>query len=570
MQMVRGETKMSKFYAIKQIRADNGKSAGRVDIYGEISATEFWGDEKTPSQFIADLNKLGTVSEIEIHIFSPGGDPFAALAIYAEMKRRTETIKVYIDGIAASAATLILCAGDTVYMDETAMLMVHNPYQPIFFAGLNADDARKLADELDKIREPMITAYMKKSGKTNEEVIALMDGETGKGTWLTAEESIAFGLADELTPDNKKPLEVAASVAPGIYNFMGHKVDLTMFEMAAEKTAGIINAKRGGNVMAFWNRKRKPAAKNQPRAEIVFTETVCPSCGGAVNLNIETGEVIVGQAQGQSEKPEGQTPAQAKVFARRMPSNVRAALFTVQCPHCGQEYVWDTDANQDGAEGTETNETVPLGQAEGEGKSEPTAPAKPQAPAQSPAPAPGAAPGASAKLALKPKAEMATAICPECGSEFMYDTATVQTGTDTAGTEGYVLTCPECNAQFVEPFVAASPESIPVGTSAQAVYRMGVRAERERMLALDEMALAAPEKENMIFAAKRSGSSVEAMSRNIIKALVANKEDRSRNQFIQALQRDVDTSGVQNLRQPQHHDKKAAFADSVFEKLNNR
>jgi plasmid stability protein len=99
---------------------------------------------------------------------------------------------------------------------------------------------------------------------------------------------------------------------------------------------------------------------------------------------------------------------------------------------------------------------------------------------------------------------------------------------------------------------------------------MGVRAERERMLALDEMALATPEKENMIFAAKRSGSSVEAMSRNIIKALVANKEDRARNQFIQALQRDVDTSGVQNLRQPQRHDKKMAFADSVFEKLNNR
>jgi ATP-dependent Clp protease protease subunit len=561
-----------KFYAIKKIRAQTGQEIGRINIYGEISATEFWGDEKTPSGFIADLNKLGAVSEIEIHIFSPGGDPFAALAIYAEMKRRTEKINVYIDGIAASAATLILCAGDTVYMDETAMLMVHNPYQPVFFAGLNADDARKLADELDKIREPMITAYMKKSGKTNEEVIALMDGGDGKGTWLTAEESIAFGLADELTPDNKKPLEAAASVSPGVYNFMGRKIDLTMFEMAAEKTAGIINAKRGGNVMAFWNRKGKSAAQTQPRAEIVFTETVCPSCGGAVNLNTETGEVIAGHAQGQPEEPEGHTPEGAKAFARRMPSNVRAALFTVQCPHCGQDYVWDTDANQDGAEGTETNETSPLGQPEGEGKNEPAAPAKPQAPAQPPASAPGAgaAPGASAKLPPKPRAELAAAACPECGNEFMYDTAAAQTGTDAAGTEGYVLTCPECNAQFVEPFAAASPESIPVGASAQAAYRMGVRAERERMLALDEMALAAPEKENMILAAKRSGSSVEAMSRNIIKALAANKEDRGRNQFIQALQRDVDASGVQNLRRPQHHDKKAAFADSVFENLNNR
>jgi ATP-dependent Clp protease protease subunit len=225
---------MAKFYSICRIKAQDGGSAGRVDIYGEISAVEFWGDEKTPSQFIADLNALGPVSEIEVHIFSPGGDPFAALAIYSEIKRRAETVNVYIDGIAASAATLILCAGDKVYMDETAMLMVHNPYQLICFTGMNAEAARELADELDKIREPMITAYMKKSGKTREEIIALMDGETGSGTWLTAEEAIEFGLADEYTPEAKKPLEVAARVAPGIYNYKGYKIDLTGFDKAAE------------------------------------------------------------------------------------------------------------------------------------------------------------------------------------------------------------------------------------------------------------------------------------------------------------------------------------------------
>ena len=568
---------MGKFYAIKKIRAENGTTAGRIDIYGEISAQEFYGDEKTPSQFIAELNKLGAVSEIEIHIFSPGGDPFAALAIYSEMKRRTETVKVYIDGIAASAATLILCAGDTVYMDETAMLMVHNPYQPIFFAGLNADDARELADELDKIREPMITAYMKKSGKTYDEVVALMDGETGKGTWLTAQESIAFGLADQLTPDNKKPLEVAASIAPGVYNFMGRKIDLTKFEMAAEKTAGIINVKRGGKVMAFWNRKEKPAAKVQPKAEIVFTETVCPSCGGAVNLNTETGEVIIGQANGQSGQQEGQAPAEAKVFARCMPSNVRAALFTVQCPHCGADYVWDTDANQDGSEGTETNETVPVGETGGDGNGEagkaPTpAPAPGAAPSQGAAPAQGGAPAAKIppKAQIKPKAELASALCPGCGGEFNYDTATAQTGTDSAGTEGYVLTCPSCSTQFVEPLAAATPQSIPVGTSTQAAYRMGILAERQRMFALDEMLEVAPENKAMILAAKKSGSSVEAMRINIIKALAGNKDERSRGQFIQALQRDVDGSGVNTLRAPQHHDKKAAFADSVLEALNNR
>ena len=72
---------MAKFYSIKKIRAQNGNSIGSIDIYGEISAVEFWGDEVTPSQFITDLNALGVVSELEIHIFSNGGDPFAALAI---------------------------------------------------------------------------------------------------------------------------------------------------------------------------------------------------------------------------------------------------------------------------------------------------------------------------------------------------------------------------------------------------------------------------------------------------------------------------------------------------------
>jgi hypothetical protein len=152
----------------------------------------------------------------------------------------------------------------------------------------------------------------------------------------------------------------------------------------------------------------------------------------------------------------------------------------------------------------------------------------------------------------------------------MYDTATVQTGTDGAGTEGYILTCPECSAQFIEPLIASSPQTIPAGTTAQAAYRMGVHAERERMLALDEMALAVPDKENMILAAKRSGASIEAMSRNVIRAMAQNKAERARSQFIQSLGRDVDASGVNNLRKPQIHDKQAAYTESVFAALDNR
>jgi ATP-dependent Clp protease protease subunit len=539
---------MGKFYSIKKIRAQTGQEIGRIDLYGEISSVEFWGDEKTPSQFIEDLNKLGAVSEIEIHIFSNGGDPFAALAMYSEIKRRKEKTSVYIDGIAASAATLILCAGDTVYMDETSMLMVHNPYQFLAFEGLNAQEARELADQLDKIREPMITAYTKKSNKTREEVIALMDGETGSGTWLTASEAVEFGLADEYTPENKKPLEVAAMIKPGVYNYQGNRIDLTRYEEAAEKTAGIINSTRGGSSMAFFNRKKnkKTAAKITPKAEITFVEMVCPSCSGAVNLNPETGEIFAGgaaQADPPADPQGGDAPAAA--LARRMPGNVKASIYSVNCPHCGNDFVWDTDANADGGDGQTVTEAVPVGGA------------------PKPAPAP-------AKTEPAPAAEAAQAGCPECGAQVDYDTETAQTGTDEAtGEEGYLLTCPECSAQFLEPLPAAAPEAVPAGASAEvkAAYRAGMLAERGRQAALDEMVQAAPGTAAMIQAAKRSGASVEAMSRNVIKAMAAGRGGGTgASKFAAALGRDVKASGVAGIRVPLHAAAPKGVKASAYEK----
>jgi len=537
---------MGKFYSMRKIRAQDNTNIGRIDIYGEISAVEYWGDEKTPSQFIEDLNNLGTVSEIEIHIFSNGGDPFAALAIYEEMNRRTEKVSVYIDGIAASAATLILCGGDTVYMNDTSMLMVHNPYEFLCFAGLNAKEARELADDLDEIREPMISAYMKKSGKTHDEVVALMDGETGKGTWLTADAAIEFGLVDSYTPDNKKPLEVAAMIKPGVYNYRGHKVDLTSFEKAAEKTAGKINSMRGGKLMAFFiKKKNKAAAKVKPKAEITFVEMVCPGCGGAVNLNPETGETFAGGTQ-QTEPQGGKDNKEpAAKLARRIPGNVKATVYSVNCPHCGNDFVWDTDLNADGEPAQDVKETVPIGGAA--------------------APEP--------KKDTAPVAEAATAVCPKCSAEVQYDTETAEKGTDdTTGEEGYLLTCPECNEQFIEPFAAPAPDAVPVASAeAKAAYRAGVLAERNRNLALDEMAQAAPSMAAMIQAAKKSGASAEIMGRNVIRAMASGKAGNTgAAQFAAMLGRDLQASGVNDLRLPGHHNKQATFTDSVFDALDKR
>jgi ATP-dependent protease ClpP protease subunit/predicted RNA-binding Zn-ribbon protein involved in translation (DUF1610 family) len=535
---------MGKFYSIKKIRAQDGNNIGRVNIYGEISSLEFWGDEVTPTGFLADLTALGAVAEIECHIFSNGGDMFASLAIYSILRSRPEKVKIFIDGVAASGGSVIACAGDVVYMPPEAMMFVHNLITDAW--DVNEHNVRELLAEMVKIKEPMVNAYMQKSGKSREEVIALMDGETGGGTWLTADEAIEFGLADEYTPTAMQPLEAAARISPAVFSFHGCRIDLTGFDKAAEKTAGIINSNRGGNSMGLFNRKGKRAAKVKPKAEITFVEMVCPSCNGAVNLNPETGEIFAGGTT-QPEGSENTDNTPAAVLARKMPGNVRASIYSVNCPNCGNDFVWDTDVNSDGGDGQAITKAVPLG-----GAAKPAA-----APAQTPA-------------GTTPATEAAQAVCPNCGAQVDYDTETAETGTDEAtGEEGYLLTCPGCNTQFLEPLPAAAPDAVPAGASAevQAAFRAGILAERNRHAALDEMAQAAPALSGMIQAAKKSGASAEVMSRNVIRAMASgNGGNAGASKFAAALGRDIKASGVNNIRTPQHAAASKSVKTSAYEK----
>lgn len=549
---------MAKFYSIKKIKAQNGSEIGRVDIYGIISEVEFWGDEVTPRGFLADLNALGPVSEIECHVSSPGGDMFASLSIHDLLRSRPETVKVYVEGRAASGGSIIACAGDVVYMTQTSMMFVHNMITDAF--DVNEHDVRELLEEMVELKEPMIKVYMRKSGKTQEEIIALLDGENGKGTWLTVDQAIEFGLCDAYTP-NVKMQTVNASAATttankydAVFSYKGYRAELTGFDKAAGKTAEVNNSDRGGNSMA-WFKKTKPktAAKAKPKVEIVFVEMVCPSCSGAVNLNPETGEVFAGGAQTQTEEPTNDGNEPKAVLAKKMPGNVRASIYTVNCPHCKEDFVWDTDVDKDGGNGQSVTKAVPLGGSQ-----------------QQPAPASKPAQTQSQAAGQEPAAETANAVCPNCNAQVDYDTETAETVTDDeTGDEGYLLTCPECNTQFVEPLVAADPNAVPTGASAeaQAAYRAGVLAERNRQVALDEMAQAAPNMADMIQAAKKSGASAEVMSRNVIRAMAHGKGgSNSASQFAAALGRDVNASGVNTMMKPQHAGKPKSIFDSAYER----
>ena len=167
-------------------------------IYGYVESDwyNWWGDlqrsETSANHFRAELSKHPNATQINIYINSNGGSVFEGTAIYNQLRRHPAHKTVYVDGFACSIASVIAMAGDTVIMPRNTMMMVHNMLMGVFG---NAAELRKAADDLDDINAAGRQAYLSKSaGKiTEEQLIALMDAET----WLTAEQCIAYGFADE-------------------------------------------------------------------------------------------------------------------------------------------------------------------------------------------------------------------------------------------------------------------------------------------------------------------------------------------------------------------------------------
>jgi ATP-dependent Clp endopeptidase proteolytic subunit ClpP len=160
-------------------------------IYEQIGE-DFWsGDGITAKSFQKDLASI-KASQIDLHINSPGGEVFSGITIYNLLKQHPANVTTYIDGLAASIASVIAMAGNEIYMAENALMMIHNPWG---MAMGDSTEMRKTADLLDKICESLIIAYTDKSKKKKEEVKCLMDEET----WMTAEEAMEHGFIDDVT-----------------------------------------------------------------------------------------------------------------------------------------------------------------------------------------------------------------------------------------------------------------------------------------------------------------------------------------------------------------------------------
>ena len=180
-----------KFWQFRNLAGDDQKA--ELLLYGDISERSWWEDAATPKRFADDLAALGDVKEITVYINSGGGDVFAAQAIGNMLERNAATVTAHIDGLCASAATIVACHADKVVAAADGSYMVH-PVSMGVCDYLTAEDLNNCLKALETIRSSIVTLYAKKSGKTEDECAKWMD-ETN---WWTATEAKEKGFVDEV------------------------------------------------------------------------------------------------------------------------------------------------------------------------------------------------------------------------------------------------------------------------------------------------------------------------------------------------------------------------------------
>ncbi len=190
-------------------------------LNGEISDETWWGDEVTPKIFKDEL--MAGSGNVTVWINSPGGDVFAAAQIYNMLMDYVGSVTIKIDGLAASAASVIAMAGGDVYMSPVSMLMIHNPST---IAIGDSEEMLRAKALLDEVKESIINAYELKSGLSRTKISHLMDAET----WMNANKAIELGFADKImfTEDEERsPLDTGQGLIfsrAAVYNSLLGKI----------------------------------------------------------------------------------------------------------------------------------------------------------------------------------------------------------------------------------------------------------------------------------------------------------------------------------------------------------
>lgn len=215
------------------------QNKGEIYIYGDIVSSKWDETDVTAVGFKNELNQLGDVSEIDVHINSAGGNVFEGHAIYNMLKMHKAKVNIYVDALAASIASVIAMSGDTIFMHKNSFMMIHNSW--VMTLG-NSKDLRETADLLDKTDQSSNNAYLDKATNLSEaELKQLLEAET----WLTADEALEKGLADEILGAS----EIAASISKDSYHMFKHVPE--NIEKDIDKITAVSDIQVGNTVGTF-------------------------------------------------------------------------------------------------------------------------------------------------------------------------------------------------------------------------------------------------------------------------------------------------------------------------------
>lgn len=236
---------MKKYYCLGQ----SGKTA-EVVIYGVITSHR-WDESDVTSFSLAQEIAGLDVDEIHVYINSPGGVVSEALAIRTQLKRHKAQIITHCDGFACSAASVIFSAGDRRIMGDASLLMIHNAWT---CTQGDAEELRKQADDLEKINQASITAYMDCVNISEEEIKQYMNKET----WLSPEEAVQIGLATEIEKKEKDAGATQSVNEAIVKKLLGCAKDPAALPVDAEQLAELILTKMEKRVMQRREEEGEP------------------------------------------------------------------------------------------------------------------------------------------------------------------------------------------------------------------------------------------------------------------------------------------------------------------------
>lgn len=188
---------MKKYYSLET----SGDEAD-LFIFGDITDWPWYEKDKDAYTIVKELQNL-EVDRVNVHINSYGGDVSEGLAIYNVLKNSRAKVTTYCDGFACSAASVVFMAGDERIMNSASLLMIHNAWT---YGYGNAEEFRKQAEDLDKITQASVNAYMSRVTITEDELKEKMNAET----WLTAEEALSDGFATKILEEDETGINQSA------------------------------------------------------------------------------------------------------------------------------------------------------------------------------------------------------------------------------------------------------------------------------------------------------------------------------------------------------------------------